>query len=71
MPHPSFTQKEEIRVLRERLGAIAVIGRLLHVAPTEDAFIALQQEVVRCENLLDQMELRLRADELGEDEERI
>lgn len=71
MPHPAFLQKEEIRILRERLSAISVIGRMIHVAPSEEAFVSLQQEVERCENILDQMELRLRADELGEDEERI
>lgn len=71
MPHPSFLQKEEIKVMRERLGVISTIGRMIHIAPSEECFVALQQEVERCENLLDQMELRLRAEELGEDEERI
>ncbi len=75
MSHPSFLQKEEIRILRERLSAISTLGRVIHVALNaetfEKALTDLQQEVQRCENLLDQMELRLRADELGEDEERI
>ncbi len=75
MSHPSFLQKEEIRILRERLSAISTLGRVVHAASStetfEKALTDLQQEVQRCENLLDQMELRLRADELGEDEERI